>query len=219
MSAERQPVFNAPWPALLLTAVILLSYGLQGMFGSNALIAAFAFSPRDPGAGRLDTLVTALFLHANWAHALMNAAGALAFGTPVSRFMGDRGRGLLAFALFYLLCGALSSLGYGLLHPGGGALLIGASGAVSGLMGAAVRMIAGHGVPGPFLSPPVIGMSLAWVAVNLIFAVVGFAPGLGEGAMAWEAHLIGYAAGLFLIGPLGRLAGAPRHRQDGPWEH
>jgi membrane associated rhomboid family serine protease len=204
----------------MLTAAILLSFGFQGMIGSDALIAAFAFSPRDLPAGRIDTLITALFLHANWAHALMNAAGALAFGTPVARFLGARPRGVVVFTLFYLACGALSSLGYGALHAGGGALLIGASGAVSGLMGAAVRMIAGRGVPGPFLSPPVIGMTLAWVAVNLIFAVAGFAPGIGEGAMAWEAHLIGYAAGLVLIGPFGWAAAAPRpQRQDGPWDH
>jgi membrane associated rhomboid family serine protease len=215
---ERQPIFNAPWPALLLTAVIVGSYFLQSTTGSDALIRAFAFSGRDPAEGRWDTLITALFLHAGWAHALMNAAGALAFGTPVARFMGTTARGVLAFVTFYLLCGALSSLGYGMLHPAGGALLIGASGAVSGLMGAAVRMIAGRGAPGPFLSPPVIGMTLAWVAVNLIFAIAGFAPGIGEGAMAWEAHLIGYGAGLVLIDPIGWIAGA-RRRTEGPWDH
>jgi len=47
--------------------------------------------------------------------------------------------------------------------------------------------------------------------VNLLIAVFGFAPGMEAVAVAWEAHLFGYAAGLLLIGPvfwaLGRLRG------------
>jgi membrane associated rhomboid family serine protease len=176
----------------------------------------WGFSSAALAAGRWETALTSLFIHANSAHALMNGAFALAFGTPVNRYMGENLRGFVAFALFYLLCGVIACLGYGAIHPASAAPLIGASGAVSGLMGGAVRIMAGHGVPGPYRSSPVIGMTLAWVGVNLLFAVVGFVPGLGEGAMAWEAHLIGYAAGLFLIGPFGALAGRGRAQ---PVEH
>jgi membrane associated rhomboid family serine protease len=152
------------------------------------------------------TLITALFVHGGWAHALMNGAGALAFGTPVARYYGVRVTGALAFLLFYLVCGALANLGYGLVHAGDPHLLVGASGAVAGLMAAAARMIAGKGVPGPYLSPPVVGMTAAWVVVNLLIAVVGFAPGAGGMPVAWEAHLFGYAAGLVLVTPFGWLS-------------
>lgn len=206
MSAEREPIFNAPWPAVALTAVLLGSYGLQTLVGLDALINVYAFLPQDLRTGRWETLFTALFLHGGWAHVLMNAAGALAFGTPVARFMGTGARGASVFFIYYMACGALASLGYGLLHPEANVAIIGASGAVSGLMASAARMIAGQGVPGPFRSPAVIGMSIAWLVVNLLLAVVGFAPGMGEAKIAWEAHLIGFAAGLVLLDPFAWLA-------------
>lgn len=212
MSGKGQPVFNAPWPPLVLAAAIFLSFGFQDMLGGEAIKQYYAFSAEALAAGRFETLLTSLFLHGGWAHAATNGAFALAFGTPVSRFMGDNPRGVGAFTLFYLTCGVISCLGFIMVnHSGAG--LIGASGAVSGLMGAAARLIAGRGVPGPYLSSPVVSMTVAWVGVNLLFAVVGFVPGLGEGVMAWEAHLVGYAAGLVLIGPFGRLAG---YRRDDP---
>ncbi|MFN3511404.1 MAG: rhomboid family intramembrane serine protease [Phenylobacterium sp.] len=214
MSAERQPIFNAPWTSLMLAAVIVGGYALQRTTDQEALIGAFAFAPQDIAAGRWETAITSLFLHGAWAHALLNAAGALAFGTPVARYFGLRPRGVAFFFLFYLACGALASLGYGWLHAAGGVLLIGASGAVSGLMGAAVRILGGRGVPGGFLTPPVIGMTLAWVGVNLLLGILGIAPGMGEASIAWEAHLIGYAAGLFLIDLFGWMAGARRSAQS-----
>jgi membrane associated rhomboid family serine protease len=53
-------------------------------------------------------------------------------------------------------------------------------------------------------------MSIGWIVVNLLLAVVGFAPGLGDAGVAWEAHIFGYLAGLLLIGVFGRLAGPDR---------
>lgn len=211
MSDERQPIFNAPWPPVLLAAVILGGYAVQGFAGPE-VIAWFAFSPAALDAGRYETLFTALFLSGSWTHAIVNAAMALAFGTPVARAFGLRGEGVAALALFYLCCGALSSLGFALVHPGEEVLLVGASGAVSGLMAAGARIIGGQGRMGPILSPPVIGMSLAWIVVNLIVAVLGFAPGMGSAPVAWEAHLFGYAAGLVLAGPFAWLAA--RHITD-----
>jgi len=200
LSVAREPIFNAPWPPVLLVALILAGYGLQSLFDpARVVMALFAFEAAGVAAGRWDTLVTALFLHSSWAHALMNAAALLAFGSPVARLFGVGPRGTLVFFSYYLLCAALASLGFGLLHPGSTVLLVGASGAVSALMGASARIVAGRGLPGPFLSAPVLGMTGAWVAVNLIIALIGFAPGVGEGPVAWEAHLIGYAAGLMLL--------------------
>lgn len=201
MSAEREPIFNAPWPALVLVAAILGGYALQTLAPQDALFARYGFSPAGFAAGERVQLITALFLHGGWAHALMNAAGALAFGSPVARLFGLRISGVVAFFAFYLLCGMISSWSYALIHHGEAVLLVGASGAVSGLMGAVSRLVAGRGRLGPFLSAPVIGMAGAWVIINLLVAVVGITPGMGEAPVAWEAHLTGYAAGLLLVGP------------------
>ena len=204
---ERQPIFNAPWPAVVATLVIIGGYFVQTLLPQNWLLANFAFSSAAFEQGRWPLLFTAIFLHGSWAHALMNAGAALAFGTPVARYFGASLRGALIFLVFYLLCGGLASLGYGLVNPGSTTLMIGASGAVAGLVGAAARLI-GRPTPGPFLSPPVISMTLGWIAVNLILALVGFAPGLGGAGVAWEAHIFGYIAGLLLISAFGRVAGA-----------
>lgn len=202
----RQPIFNAPWPAVVATLVIVVGYFVQTLLPQGWLLGTYAFSAAGFAAGRWETLFTSIFLHGSWAHALMNAAAALAFGTPVARYFGTGPRGALVFAGFYLLCGALAGLGYGLVNAGSTALMIGASGAVSGLVGGATRLLGGRGLPGSFFSPPVVSMTIGWVVVNLILAVLGFAPGLGDAGVAWEAHIFGYAAGLFLIGAFGWLA-------------
>jgi membrane associated rhomboid family serine protease len=199
----HEPMFNAPWPALALVAVIVGGYAVQSRFSLEALAQALAFSPADLTQGRWWTLVTALFLHGNWAHAIMNGAFALAFATPVARFFGGRALGLTMFFAFYLLCGVLSSLGYAAVHWGGTGALIGASGAVSGLMGAASRLIAGGGRIGRIFSPAVLGMGAAWIIVNVLVGLLGsaFVPGTGGAGIAWEAHLAGFAAGVLLVTP------------------
>src|SRR5690242_14637777 len=90
----REPVFNAAaWPVLAIVAVILGGYAAQGLFPEEVVAARWAFSPADLIEGRWVTLVTALFLHGSWGHAILNAASAFAFGTPVARALGLRLRG------------------------------------------------------------------------------------------------------------------------------
>ena len=198
-----EPMFRAPWPPLAISVLILGCYLLQTRVAEPvAFIQRFGFSPTDIERGRWGGLVTALFVHGNWTHAILNALGALAFGAPVARLFGTRAGGAAAFFGFYLICGAVSSLGLGLLHVGAASVLVGASGAIAGLMGASSRLIERRGYLAPFTSKSVIGMAGAWVAVNLAIAVVGLDLGAGNAPVAWEAHLIGYAAGLLLIGPL-----------------
>lgn len=203
-----EPIFNAPWIAVLLTAVIVGGYAVQSRFPFESVALSYAFSPAQLDEGRWVGLFTSQFLHHGWAHALMNGAFALAFGAPVGRFLGDRVSGAALFVLFYLLCGVLSCLGYAALHPGEQSALLGASGAVSGLMGGAARLIAGRGRIGPILSRPVLGMGAAWLAVNLLIGVIGssLVPGANGAAIAWEAHIAGFVAGVLLFGVFGRLA-------------
>lgn len=196
----REPLFNAPWPALLLTLLIVGSFVLQrqvreGVWLSYALVPADLFA-----GGRWETLTTALFLHGGWIHTLMNAAGAIAFGAPVSRLFGTNLRGAVVFFLFFLVTGALSGLGYAWLHPDSAAPVVGASGAVSGLMGAASRMIDRPGQLGAIWTRSPVGMGVAWIVVNLVVGFTTLAPGTGGAQVAWEAHIAGFFAGLALVG-------------------
>ena len=209
LSSEKEPLFNAPWPAVAITVAIVGGYLLQSLLPPEQILPRWGYSPV-LSRGHPETLITAVFLHGSWAHAGMNGALALAFATPVARYFGSRATGFAGFMLFYVLCGALANLAFGLVHPQETAPLVGASGAVSALAAAASRLVAGRGEVGPILSSPVIGMGGGWVIANLLIAVVGFAPGAGGAQVAWDVHLWGFGLGLLLIEPLGRLAGHVR---------
>jgi membrane associated rhomboid family serine protease len=112
--------------------------------------------------------------------------------------------------LFFLACGVLGNLGFGLLHAGQPLGLIGASGAVSGLAAGAARIVGGGGRIGGFRSPFVLSMGGAWIVSNLVVALTGGALAPGGEQIAWEAHLVGFAAGLLLLRPFAALAGVPR---------
>ena len=197
---RREPLFNGPWPAVLLAALILALYAWQRRVPDQEGIYLRFGMVR---GGHPLRLVSSMFVHGNWAHAVLNALGALAFGAGVSRLFGTRVAGALAFYAFFLVCGALAGLGHVAMSPDG--WLIGASGGVAGLMGAASRLLERRGGRlAPFTSPTVLGMAGAWIVLNLIFAVVGFPLADGQ-PIGWQAHLAGYAAGLLLIGPVHSL--------------
>ncbi|MFL5295710.1 MAG: rhomboid family intramembrane serine protease [Phenylobacterium sp.] len=205
----HEPVFNAPWQAVAVVVLILGGYALQTRFPADAIQAAYAFSPANLTPGRWETLITAIFLHGSWMHALMNAGLALAFSAPLARFFGPKVEGGLLFFAFYVLTGAIGNLGVAALHPGSAAIsVVGASGAVSGLVGAVARLLGGHGRVGPLFSRPVLALGGAWLAINLLIALIGgsWLPGSGGAGVAWEAHVVGFVAGVLLIGPFGRLA-------------
>jgi membrane associated rhomboid family serine protease len=203
----REPAFNAPWPALVLVALIAGSYVVQRFSGAeDQLVATYGFVAADLDSWRLTTLVTHLFLHGGWAHVGMNAVMALAFAPPVSRLMGEDTFGALALVVFYLVCGACGGLAFAAMYPHDQShQLIGASGAVSGLMGAAARLLYRPGTLAPLRDPQVLKFTAVWVVLNVVLGFIGFAPGMGQVTIAWQAHLGGFFAGLLLIGPVARL--------------
>lgn len=208
MAEQREPAINAPWPVLTLIGLIAAVHAAQVWGPQGRWIVDLAFTPAGLMEGRWTPLVTALFLHGGWLHLFINAAFLLAFGVPVARYLGASLPSALMFFIFFLVCGTLGSLAYAAFDPTSRQFMVGASGAVAGLMGAASRLIDRRGQLGPFRSRSVIFMGLAWLAVNLLVAVFNFAPGAGDASVAWQAHLAGYAAGLVLIGPFGWMAGA-----------
>jgi membrane associated rhomboid family serine protease len=207
LQPAHEPIVNAPWPVVALVVAIIVIYALQTR--APLLTDQLAFSPRQLLAGHPEGLITHQFLHGNWAHALMNAGFVLAFGAPVARFFGPSLRGALVFFVFFLTCGVLAALGFAAFNWGADAPLVGASGAASGLMGAAARLIGGHGEPGPMFSRSVTGLGFGWILVNALMATPllgGLFPGAGEAGIAWQAHLTGFAVGVLLITPFGWLS-------------
>ena len=145
--------------------------------------------------GQWMRLLSALFLHADWAHLLGNLVFLLIFGLPAERVMGA-GRLLVLF----LLGGAAANLAAVLLIGGPDRLVIGASGAVSALIGAYLALFPGArlGVVLPlglflqFVRAPASLLIGIWALLQVVFAYIG--PAFG--AVAWAAHIAGFFFGV-----------------------
>ncbi len=154
-------------------------------------------------------ILTSMFLHDGWVHVAMNAVAALAFGPPVARLMGGA-KGAVGFLLFYIVCGLVATGGYGLVHPDSYDSLIGASGAVFGLMGGALRLLGrrDHRLR-PIRDRRFLTTAAVIMAVNVAVGLIGLAPGMDGARIAWEAHAFGFLCGALLIGPWAKAFGSP----------
>jgi len=140
-------------------------------------------------------LVTALFLHADWAHLLGNLVFLLIFGIPAERVIGSR-----RLLVLFLIGGAVSNLAAALTLGNPDRVIIGASGAVSAVMGAYLALFprAHLGVVIPlglfleFVRAPASLLIGIWAVLQVVFAYAG--PAYGE--VAWVAHAIGFAFGM-----------------------
>lgn len=210
---DDNPTRRFPWVTVLIIALncavfahelSLDASGLGGLFDRYAFTAARFFD--DPTSPlQLRTLVTAAFMHAGWMHLLGNMLYLWIFGNNIEDLLGH-----VRFALFYLLAGAIGSIAQGALAPDSTVPLVGASGAIAGVLGSYV--IAFPRARVITLIPIVFYLELA--AIPAVF-VIGFwfviqvAQGVGalasEGAaagVAWWAHVGGFAFGLLATLPL-----------------
>ncbi len=212
-TVEREPAFNLPWPVGVLAALLLGAHVARIALGIPP--ESFALTRSDLQHGAIAPLFTYIFVHGGWPHVLLNSVFCVAFGAPVARWLGTGARGGLAFFVFFIVCGVIAGVGYGgwfdvtvlFGHAPSDWALVGASGAASGLMGAAARLIEGGGRLGAIAGRRVVGMGAAWVLVNAVLGIFALTPGTGGAPVAWEAHIIGFFAGVLLIGITGRMAG------------
>lgn len=140
-------------------------------------------------------LFSALFLHADWAHLLGNLAFLLIFGLP-----GERMMGAWRLLVLFFLGGAFANLFTVLVIGAPDRLVIGASGAVSALIGAYLALFpqARLGVVVPlglfleFVRAPASLLIGVWAVLQVVFAYIG--PAFG--AVAWAAHVAGFLFGV-----------------------
>lgn len=197
-SLPRERAFNAPWVVVALTAILVFAF-LGQLSAGPGLVARYALVPMALSAGRFEGLLGHVFLHWDWLHLILNAAALVAFGTPVARAFGSGPGGAFRFCCFFLACGAAGGLAFWALQPAGAVPVLGASGAVSGLIGGAARLIERRDVVGHPFSRAALGFIIPWIVLNLLIALAGAALGPAV-PIAWEAHLGGLVAGLLLLG-------------------
>ena len=219
---RREPAFNLPGSLVavlaLLTAIhVVRTYLLSGAADEFVLLH-FAFIPARytmPLAGQdlawLWSPVTYSLLHGSWEHLVFNAFWMVAFGAPVVRRIGPP-----RFVLFWCLSAAAAVALHSAMHWGAMIVVVGASGVVSGLMGAAARFVFSPSgrisrqfahlnrrlsIRESLSNRSVLVFSGIWFLTNFL---IGFGQLFGDvagGAVAWEAHIGGFLFG-FLCFPL-----------------
>jgi membrane associated rhomboid family serine protease len=171
----------------------------------------------DPGR-QIEHVVTSMFLHGGWMHLIGNMWFLWIFGNNIEDSMGHA-----RFAIFYLLCGVAAALVQVFIDPASRIPMVGASGAISGVMGAYLvlypRVRVFTLVPlGFFLTSialPAWTMLLYWIALQFLGGVSGlFAE--GKGGVAFWAHIGGFVAGLVLVKVFARSDYVAAHRSQ-PW--
>ena len=166
----------------------------------------------------LYTLVTSMFLHGGWLHLLGNMLFLWVFGDNIEGAMGT-----VRFAAFYLLCGLAAAAAQVATDPGSTTPVVGASGAIAGVLGAYARLYPRARVKTlVFLGIFVTVIAIpAWVLLGVWFGLqlLSGLPQLGRlggnGGVAFWAHIGGFVAGLLLIGPMHNPRLLARHRALG----
>jgi membrane associated rhomboid family serine protease len=144
------------------------------------------------------TVFTSMFLHGGWMHLIGNMLYLWIFGNNVEDAMGH-----LRFVAFYLVCGIAAVFAQALPNPGSTVPMIGASGAISGVLGAYLLLYPHARV---LVAIPIgfvlhtMRIKARWVlGFWFMLQLVNSALARGEGGVAWYAHLGGFVAGMALV--------------------
>lgn len=228
MPPPREPVFNLPSVVIAFIAACVLVHLVRTFVLTPDqdwwVIVRYAFIPvRYSGQYLVDAYaylspLSYSLLHGSFAHLIVNMVWLAAFGSPLAARIGPA-----RFCAFW----AATSLGavalHYVLHPVDATPLVGASGAISGMMGAAARFgfhvdrRRGRGafegamlsIPAVFASRTAVTFLAVWMGVNFLMGF-GFGTPDGQTQIAWEAHIGGFLVGFLLLRPFDRPA-PPAH--------
>ena len=212
---QSEPIFNLPNVILaMLLLMLAIQVGIESVLPQAAVLETYlqaAFIPQryavemsGQGGPYFWSPVTYSLLHGDYTHLALNSFWLAAFGSVVARRIGG-----IRFLVFWLLSALASAALFLVFHWGEQTIMVGASGVVSALMGAAARFA--FGVRGGFrrdqahLNPrlsvvqslrnrTVFSFLVVWFGINML-AAVGFSFGIADSAIAWEAHVGGFLFG------------------------
>ena len=151
------------------------------------------------------TLLTSMFLHGGWMHLGGNMLYLWIFGDNLEKVMGAA-----RFALFYLVCGLAASFAHIAFGPGSSIPAVGASGAISGVLGGYLLLFPHNRVRvltrGGIAQVPAIVVLGFWIVIQLINGVGSVTATAETAGVAYMAHIGGFVAGLVLV----KLMATPR---------
>ncbi|MFT4181207.1 MAG: rhomboid family intramembrane serine protease [Rhizobium sp.] len=228
---QRVPAFNLPPVILASLALLIAVFAIQNLpwwsddtlnwlyFTFSFMPARYAFPLSQQGLEWLWTPVTYSLLHGGIEHIVFNGLWLMVFAAPVARRIGA-----VRYVLFWVFSAAAAAFLHAALYWGDQTLLIGASGVVSALMGAACRfafpamdgrrggMRQAHLNPrlsilGSLRSRTVVAYIVMWVAGNALVAFGITLVGDSSQRVAWDAHIGGFLFGFLLFALFDRQPG------------
>jgi len=211
---------------IALNAVVFLYQVSLSDVASGAFVERFGMLPyaltalHHPGSSI--TPLTSMFMHGGWLHLIFNMWSLHIFGDNIEDALGT-----VRFLIFYIVCGLAAAAAQVLIDPASTVPMVGASGAIAGVLGAYLRLYPRARIV--TLIPififmlvrelPATVFIVLWFLIQLVGGVESLAS-LGDqtGGVAFFAHIGGFVAGLFLIGSLGPTRNRTRGFQS-PYAH
>jgi membrane associated rhomboid family serine protease len=173
----------------------VMQYGMipARVFGYDGVSPAFEVVPG------WATVLTSMFMHGGFMHLALNMLFLWIFGDNVEDSMGH-----LRYLVFYLLCGVAAAVAQGAINPTSTIPMVGASGAISGVLGAymllhphaTVRTLIFIGIFITIVHVPALVVLGVWFLMQV---VSGMLPSSVEGGVAFFAHIGGFVAGMALV--------------------
>jgi len=209
---DRGPGAGAAIVTIALIAINVLAFFLELGQGSpdalQSFITAWGVVPREYSVGRdlppliplpfWSTLLTSMFLHGGWMHLGGNMLYLWIFGDNIERAMGSA-----RFLTFYVICGVVAGLAHILFSGASAVPSVGASGAISGVLGGYLLLFPQNRVRvimrGGIASVPAIVVLGFWIVIQLFSQMGSVAETSDTGGVAYMAHIGGFAAGLVLV--------------------
>ena len=147
------------------------------------------------------TIFTSMFIHSGFMHLIGNMLYLWIFGDNIESALGS-----FRFIVFYLLCGVGAALGQVLIDPASQVPMVGASGAISGVLGAylllypraEVETLVILGYFARLVRLPALVVLGLWIVLQLFSGLAALGMN-ASGGVAWFAHVGGFAAGLVLV--------------------
>ena len=190
------------WTIIGLCVVVFLYEITMPPAGLDAFFLQWGAIPAEISRfHNLYGLITSMFLHGGWTHLLGNMVFLFVFGDNIEDAMGH-----VSYLLFYLLTGIVAGLTQIVLSPSSTIPLIGASGAIAGVLGAyivlfpqgKVRALVFFGYFGQVLLVPAWVMLGLWFVLQLVSGVTSLGAA-DVGGVAFWAHVGGFVAGALLV--------------------
>ena len=193
----------------VLAFLLELGQGSEGALQS--FITAWGVVPREYTTGHdiapliplpfWSTLLTSMFLHGGWMHLGGNMLYLWIFGDNLEKVMGNA-----RFLLFYLVCGIAAAITHIVFSGGSAVPTIGASGAISGVLGGYLILFPKNRVRvltrGGIMSVPALVVLGFWIVIQLVSGFGSVATTAETGGVAYLAHVGGFFAGMLLVKPM-----------------